>query len=348
VDGVVHVVVPLPVQPVPAALARGDQPGVVLIGLRHQRQRPPEVRRERLDLHRQLLQQVHGRAVVQRVHGVQPQGVHVELVEPPQRVVDDVPPHLARLRPVQVESRPPRSVRGGEVRPELRQVVPRRPQMVVHHVQAHAQTATVARVDELLERVRPAVRLVHREPRHPVVTPAVLAVERVQRHHLDHVHAQLHQLVQVLDRAGQGAAGGEGAHVHLIEHRPRQPPTRPRGVGPAGGVHPVHPREPVHAVRLTRRPRVGTRGARLVVVAGQHEPVVPAHLPRHAGRPPAVLRSPHGDRLGAGGVQDQADRAGSRRPDGERVVARGDHDAQGRENRAATGAPAPAAAILGS
>ena len=58
VQGVVDVVVPLGVEPVAAGLARGDQPRVVEVGLGDQRQRPAEVGRQRLDLDRQLLEQV--------------------------------------------------------------------------------------------------------------------------------------------------------------------------------------------------------------------------------------------------------------------------------------------------
>ena len=88
VQAVVDVVAPLGVQPVAAGLARGDQPRVVEVGLGDQRQRPAQVRRQRLHLDRQLLQQVRGAVVVQRVHGVEPQPVDVEVAQPHQRVVD--------------------------------------------------------------------------------------------------------------------------------------------------------------------------------------------------------------------------------------------------------------------
>ena len=58
VQGVVHVVVPLRLQAVPAGLARGDQPRVVEVGLGDQRQRPAQVGGEALHLDRHLLEQV--------------------------------------------------------------------------------------------------------------------------------------------------------------------------------------------------------------------------------------------------------------------------------------------------
>ena len=77
VHRVVEVVAPLPVEPVPARLARRDELRVVEVGLRDQRQRPPLVGRQRGHLDRHLLEQVHVGGVAEGVHGVDPQTVDV-------------------------------------------------------------------------------------------------------------------------------------------------------------------------------------------------------------------------------------------------------------------------------
>ena len=105
---VVHVVVPLRGQPV-ARRRPGTRTsrGSFWSDSAIRRQRPAQVRRQRVHLDRQLLQQVQRAQVDQRVHGVQPQPVHVVLVQPHQRVVQDVAPHRAGPRAVQVDQLAP-------------------------------------------------------------------------------------------------------------------------------------------------------------------------------------------------------------------------------------------------
>ena len=189
VHRVVEVVAPLRGQPVPARLPRGDQPGVVQVGLGDQHQVPVQQRGQRLHLRGELLKEMQRPVVLERVHRVQPQPVQVVVTQPHQRVLDQERAHLVRARLVQVHRRAPRShVRLGEVRPERAEPVADA-DVVVHHVEQHRQAPGVAGVHEPLQRVRPAVRLVHGPQVDPVVTPAVLAGERGDRHQLHGVHA---------------------------------------------------------------------------------------------------------------------------------------------------------------
>ena len=94
VQAVVDVVGPLGVQP---DAARPPGPAgctvrrVVAVGLGDQRQRPAELRGEGVDLASTAPPAAcSGPVVVQRVHGVQPQRVDVEVAQPLQGVVDDV------------------------------------------------------------------------------------------------------------------------------------------------------------------------------------------------------------------------------------------------------------------
>ncbi len=79
--------------------------------------------RQPVDLDRQLLEQVCRRVVDQGMHGVEPQGVDVEVAEPAQRVVDDVAADLGVLGTRQVDVAPPRVGAVGEVRAESVEVV---------------------------------------------------------------------------------------------------------------------------------------------------------------------------------------------------------------------------------
>ena len=78
--GVVEVVVPDRVEPVTALLDRADQPDLLVLVLGDQDDRPLAGRVAGQAAH--LGEEVLGRAVVDRMRGVQPQAVEVELVDP--------------------------------------------------------------------------------------------------------------------------------------------------------------------------------------------------------------------------------------------------------------------------
>ena len=85
----------------------------------------------------------------------------------------------------------------------------------------------MAGVDEPLQPVGAAVRLVRREPADAVVAPVVLAVERVDRQQLDQVDAQVDEVVEPLDGGVEGALRGERADVQLVEDAAGQLPAGP-------------------------------------------------------------------------------------------------------------------------
>ena len=185
--------------------------------------------------------------------------------------------------------------------------------MVVDDVEDHPEAAPVAGVDEPLEPVGAAVRLVRRVPADAVVAPVVLAVESVDRQHLDEVDAELDEVVEPLDGRVEGAARCERADVHLVEDAAGQLPAGPGPVGPGERRVVVDPARAVHAVRLPGRARVGQR---LVGVAEQERVVgaragrrdVGASTSRRAPWPPCRRRT-H--------IDPQADPGDVGRPHGE-------------------------------
>src|SRR5205085_11705759 len=137
---VVEVVAPLRRHPEATGLDRGDRRRLVEVGLRDQRQRPSYGGRQGVDLAGELGEDVDGGVVLERVHGVQAQRVDVEVAQPRQGVVDDPSAYLGAAVVVEVDAGAPRGlVPGGEVRPEPRQVVPGRPEVVVDDVQADTE-----------------------------------------------------------------------------------------------------------------------------------------------------------------------------------------------------------------
>ena len=263
VQSVMEVVAPLRVQTVATGLAGRDQPRVVEVGLGDQGQRPTLVGRQRRHLDRHLLEQVCRRLVGQSVHGVQPQPVDVVVLEPHPDVVEDVATHLRRPLAVEVHQVAPGVASVLEVGTESRQVVTRRPEVVVDDVLDDAEASSVAAVDEALVRRRPAVRLVHREPRHPVVAPVVGAVEGVDRHQLDEVDADALEVVEPRECRVERALRPERADVQLVDHRPGKLPPGPRAVGPVevgrveghASAHAPRRADGATADRAGRRPR---------------------------------------------------------------------------------------------
>ena len=162
----------------------------------------------------------------------------------------------------------------GEVRAELRQVVALWALVVVDDIQDHAQPAGMAGVDEGHETLRTAIGRVHRVLADAVVTPALRPGEVCDGHHLDGLHPQLHQVVQVTGGRLECALRGEGADVQLIPDRSPQVraeitgtleqrwvddaarPVRPVGLAEAPWVGQRHPAVDPELVQRPRRQRL--------------------------------------------------------------------------------------------
>ena len=318
VHGVVDVVGPLRRHAHPALGGRGHHHGVVEVGLGDERERAPDLGRQRGDLVGELGQQVPRRVVDQRVHGVEPQRVQVEVPQPAQGVVADPAAHAPRLPgPSRLTAPAPRRlVRLGEVRAERVQVVPGRPEVVVDDVEADRETAGVRLVDEPLQRRRAAVRLVHRVQVDAVVAPAVLPVERGDRHELDGRHPEVDEVVEPLDGGVERARVGERAEVQLVDDAVAQVGPAPVAVGPAVPGHVEHAARAVHAGGLPGAARVR---ARVRAVDGERVVVAVREVGLAGGRGPPAVGGPLERDPAVGRGQDELRRL--RRPGPRRSVA---------------------------
>ena len=139
-DGVVKVVRPDGVQADAAFRGRQDDAPIVVVRLRddvHRSLEQPGFLAGRLG---QLGQDVDRALIEDRVDGVQPEAVDVELADPVPGVLDEVTPHARAVGPVEVDrGAPGRLVAVGEVRAVLAQVVALGAEVVVDHVEHDAQ-----------------------------------------------------------------------------------------------------------------------------------------------------------------------------------------------------------------
>ena len=187
---------------------------------------------------------------------------------------------------LEVDQVAPRVASGLEVRAELRQVVPGRPEMVVDDVEDHRQATGVTGVHEALEPVRTAQRFVYRVPVDPVVAPVPDAVDGVDRHHLDVGDAEARPGGRAVRWPNRRCARRERRDVQLVDHRGAEVAPPPVGVVPGVGVLVVDPARAVDAFRLPARRRIGHRvrvrhpaGTRSRCRAGSSGP---AHQPSSA------------------------------------------------------------------
>ena len=154
-QGVVEVVGPHAVAAPAAALARAHDLGVVHPALGDHERR----RREPVHARGQRPHDVDGAAVDDRVDGVEPQAVEVEVADPALGALEHPLAHAVGAGVVEVDRlAPERLVLVGEVGPErLERLRPGGADVVVDDVEQHGEALGVGGVDEPLQAVRAAV-----------------------------------------------------------------------------------------------------------------------------------------------------------------------------------------------
>ena len=120
----------------------------------------------------QLSQKRIGRLIDDGVNGIEPQRIDVELVDPAQGVLDEVPPHFVAAGPFEIDGRPPgRVMPVAEITPKVGQIVSLGPDVVVNDVEHHGQTRAHGRhrpaVSVLAGRHTSSARQTDRRRRNP-------------------------------------------------------------------------------------------------------------------------------------------------------------------------------------
>ena len=176
---------------------------------------------------RQFLEQRPVGVVEDRVDRVEAEPVHVEFVDPVERVVDEEFAHRGDQR---VDGLAPgRMVPVGEgLRRNDVDVGAFRAEVIIDDVEQHHDAGGVGRVDQRLEVVRAAIGVGGRVGQHAVVAPVAVTREGGDRHDLDRRHAEIGEVAEPVDGGTEGAFRGEGADVQFVDDR-----LRPRAAGPA-------------------------------------------------------------------------------------------------------------------
>jgi len=257
VQRMMKVIAPLSVEPIPPQRSRQSVAGHVEVALRHQMERAAQFLRPPPTGLRQFFEKRHRGEIADGMHCIQTQGVEMELRLPKERVLDEIAAHVVAVRSVEVEGLAPRRpVSVGEIRGELAEIVPLRPDVVVDHVQHHGEPVPVGGVHQALQSGRASVRRLHGERIHAVVAPVACAGELRNGHEFDGRDAQLPKLRQSGDHPLESARRGKGAHVQLVENILPQRQTSPPGIVP-GKPSVRHPGRSMDSVRLPARRRVG-------------------------------------------------------------------------------------------
>ena len=158
----------------------------------------------------------------------------------------------------------------------------------------------MARLDQRLQILGPAVGGSGRKELHAVIAPVAPPRKLRDRHQLDRGHAERDEIVEPRDRAGEIAALGERAEMQLVDDHLFPAPAAPAGIGPAIGAGIDDLAGAVHAVRLIARGGVGVVAAvDAVAIArtgrrrGRSSPTTTRPAPAASGPvPPRSRRAP--------------------------------------------------------
>jgi len=198
------------------------------------------------------------------------------------RVLQEKVAHVVAVRAVVIDRLAPgRLVAVREIRAEVAQVIPLGPQMVVDHVQDHGQPRGVAGVDEVLEPLRAAVGMLHRENVRSVVSPVAIAWKLPDRHDFNRGYSQFNQVAKARDGCLEGSPAGEGADMDFVENKVRHARRSKYPLAPAVGSVVHHRRRAVHVVRLMVRGgvRPGDAAVQTVTVQVPRREPFGLHLP---------------------------------------------------------------------
>ena len=137
-------------------------------------------------------------AVVDVLRRIQPETIQMELVDPVTGIRDAELADRAGIVAVEVDGRAPV---GGflaeELRCEFAEVVAVGAEMIVDHVQDHAQAERMRAIDEAAKVVGRSIDMRGREPLDAVITPAESARKFGHRHHFQNGDAGFGQMRQL-------------------------------------------------------------------------------------------------------------------------------------------------------
>ena len=149
---------------------------------------------------------------------VDPQSVYTEINEPVQSIFNEKPSHIVAVWPIVVDGRPPGClIEIGEIGPEVCEIVPFRPKMIVDNIHHHSQSALVARIHQPPQSAGSAVRILDCKRINTVITPVAITGELRYGHKFHGSNSKIFQLVQVRDNCTEGPIRGEGPDMQFVK-----------------------------------------------------------------------------------------------------------------------------------
>src|SRR5712691_7018443 len=130
------------------------------------------------------------------------------------------------------------------------EIISRRSEVVVDHVEDDGETALMRCVDQHAQVVRPAVGARRRVEQDAVVAPIARPRKIGHWHDLDRVDAELDQMIELLDRRAKSSLRRECADMQLINNQLAKWWAPPAIVLPCIAAGIDHLRWPMHALRI--------------------------------------------------------------------------------------------------
>ena len=150
-------------------LNRIQNADAIVVVFKHQMDMTPGLRGEVPSGDAEIVQHGDFTEFGDAVHGIEPQPVEAEFVQPVQRILDGEGAHL---RDPVVDRAAPGGLRfREEVGCITAEVITLGAEMIVDHVEKHHQPAQMGFVDQGFEILRPSIGAVGRVPQHAVIAP---------------------------------------------------------------------------------------------------------------------------------------------------------------------------------
>ena len=211
---VVKVVGPLGIHARAFGLDGGDDVWVVQVGLGDQDEAATEGGREIVHVGGELFEEVNSGAIDDFVNRIKPEAVDVEVFHPHQGVIEEEAADFVGAAILEVDGDSPRgAVFWCGVWPELSGVIADRSEVVVDDVKNDGDTVEVAGIDETLHGFGAAVVTGDGEEIHAIVAPAAVSGKFRDWHDFHVSDTEMVEVLQTINRAVEGAFGGEGAYM---------------------------------------------------------------------------------------------------------------------------------------
>src|SRR5262252_2112405 len=148
--------------------------------------------------------------------------------DPVEGILNEKPPYLITLWPIEVEGCPPRGLIAlRKIRAKTAQIISFGAKVVVYYIQHHGQTTLMTGINQPFEPLWPAIRGLRGKRIDAVVAPVTATRELRDRHDFNRADPNVLEFVQVWDDGIERSFRGKRADVEFIEKVRLQGDARP-------------------------------------------------------------------------------------------------------------------------